>query len=349
MRLSLLSAAIAVISFTAAATSLAQSPSGLSPEEQKAGFELLFNGENLDGWSHKGNWTVEDGVITRNGSGGSLVYTEAKVPDDFDLRFEWKVGEGSNSGVYYRPTQYEYQILDNAVHKDGKNPRTSAASLYFCVQPSHDNTKPVGQWNTARIVCKGTVIQHWLNGEKVIHLDYADPKWKWHVDLLKARGGDLTARGANLNLQDHGDPVWYRNLRMRELSADDKIDMTPVEPEEISEEVLKAERIKLQGIVERRKKNATSSTAPVDFWRAANTNCPSLYLESVALADTKRLDLERRLHAYHEPSNQLRCPQKHGCFDFAGIRHLVRRMRPYGRNCKAVKKCRRPPSAFRNC
>lgn len=220
--------------------------------DDEPGFTALFNGKDLTGWKHGGNWLVdEDGSIARQGKGGSLVYSEAKVPDDFELCFEWKVAEGSNSGVYYRPTQYEYQILDNGKHGDGRNPRTSAASLYFCMQPSRDATKPVGEWNSGRIVCQGTVIQHWLNGEKVIDLDYADPKYAFHVDLLKKRGGNLEARGANLSLQDHGDPVWYRNLRWKALTAEDKLDRTPVTPAEIAPEVREAEAKKLEGIVKR--------------------------------------------------------------------------------------------------
>lgn len=232
--------------------SQADPPNAISSEEQKAGFQPLSDGQDLKGWKHSGNWKIEDGVITRQGKGGSLVYTAQKVPDEFELRFDWKVAKGSNSGVYYRPTQYEYQILDNSVHKDGQNPRTSAASLYFCMQPSKDMTQPVGQWNTGRIVCKGTIIQHWLNGQKVIHLDYKDPKWTFNVDMLKQRGGNLAARGANLSLQDHGDPVWYRNIRIKEISATDLIDMTPVSPAAISPAVLEAERKKLTGIVQRR-------------------------------------------------------------------------------------------------
>lgn len=244
-----------------------QSP---TTDDGDAGFERLFNGTNLDGWSHAGNWIVEEGVITRTGAGGSLVYSPAKVPDDFELRFDWKVGEGSNSGVYYRPTQYEYQILDNAVHADGKNPRTSAASLYFCMQPSADRTNPVGEWNHARVVCKGTIIQHWLNGVKVVHFDYADPQWAFHVELLKQRGGDLQARGANLSVQDHGDPVWYRGFRIRAIGADEAIDMTPVTPAPIAEEVLEAEAKKLKGIVERReaaKAKSGQGNSLMSTWR----------------------------------------------------------------------------------
>ena len=113
-------------------------------------------------------------------------------------------------------------------------------------------TKPVGQWNTGRIVCKGTIIQHWLNGEKVIQLDYKDPKWAFNVNLLRQRGGNLEARGANLSLQDHGDPVWYQNIRLRELKDTDVLDMTEVKPAVIPGHVLEAEKKKLAGIIKRR-------------------------------------------------------------------------------------------------
>lgn len=235
----------------------ADEANALSKAEKQSGFELLFNGSNLDGWQQnkdKPNWGVEDGAITRIGRGGSLTYGVKKVPDDFELRFEWKVAKGSNSGVYYRPGQYEYQILDNAVHRDGQNPRTSAASLYFCMAPSHDATAPVGEWNRGRIVCKSSVIQHWLNGKKVIDFDYSDPKWEFNVTMLKQRGADLKARGGSLFLQDHGDPVWYRSIRLRSIPADEKIEHTDVKPATISADVLEAERKKLEGIINRRKK-----------------------------------------------------------------------------------------------
>jgi hypothetical protein len=237
-----------------ASMTLADQPNALTPEEKKAGFELLFNGKDLKGWEHKGNWKVEDGVISRTGRGGSLTYTVRKVPDDFELRFEWKVARGSNSGVYYRPGQYEYQILDNKVHADGQNPRTSAASLYFCMAPSKDATRPVGQWNEGRIVCKGTVIQHWLNGVKVIDFDYSDPKWAAEVELLRRRGARLASRGAFLYFQDHGDPVWYRNIKLRTLTASDKLDRTPVTPAAIPEAARKKEQEILRRIENRNKK-----------------------------------------------------------------------------------------------
>ncbi len=220
--------------------------------EPKQEFQNLFNGTDLKGWQHSGNWKVEDGVITRTGKGGSLIYQAQPVPDDFELVFEWKVAAGSNSGIYYRPGQYEYQILDNKKHADGKNPRTSAASLYFCMPPSHDATKPVGKWNQGRIICKGTVIQHWLNGEKVIDLDYTDPRYAWQVELLANRGGNLADRGAYLSLQDHGDPVWYRGLKLRAVPSGEDLDRTPVKPAKISDAALAAEQRKLQRIMENR-------------------------------------------------------------------------------------------------
>lgn len=228
-------------------------PSQLNDDERQAGFELLFNGSGFEGWKQSGNWVVEGDAMSRSKGGGGIAYTAKKIPDDFELRFDWKVGKGSNSGVYYRPGQYEYQILDNKVHADGKNPRTSAASIYFCMAPSKDATKPVGEWNTGRIVCKGTIVQHWLNGEKVIDMDYTDKKWAFNVELLKNRGAELAARGANLNLQDHGDPVWYRHIRLRSIPKGEKLEHTDVTPAVIPADILEAERKKLEGILKRRK------------------------------------------------------------------------------------------------
>lgn len=196
---------------------LAKKIAKMTEKESRQGFVELFDGESFDGWEQDGNWRIEDGAFFRAAKGGSLTYKRKKVPDDFELRFEWKVSQGCNSGVYYRPGQVEYQVLDNIGSPYGENPRQAAASLFFCMAPSKDATRPVGQWNSGRVVCKGTVIQHWLNNEKVLDFDYTDPKWADMVELLTIRGGDLTGRGGELWLQDHGQPVWFRNLRWREI------------------------------------------------------------------------------------------------------------------------------------
>jgi hypothetical protein len=191
----------------------------LSAEERRLGFVPLFDGSSFAGWEQKGNWVIEDGAFHRRDKGGDLTWKGKVVPDDFELRFEWKVSKGCNSGVYYRPGQYEYQVLDNVNSPYGENPRQAAASLFFCMAPSKDATRPLGEWNEGRVTAKGTVIQHWLNGEAVIDFDYADPRWAKEVELLRVRGADLAARGAHLRLQDHGAGVWFRHLRLRETPA----------------------------------------------------------------------------------------------------------------------------------
>ncbi len=229
-------------------------PNTLSAKERKLHFHLWFNGHDLKGWKHSGNWAVEKGVISRTGNGGELVFVKTRVPDDFELRFEWKVLPGSNSGVYYRPGQYEYQILDNEKHPDGRNPRTSAASLYFGMAPSEDATARPGTWNRGRILCKGTVIQHWLNGKKVVDFDYSDPRWHAQVELLRLRGGDVKARGAYLHLQDHNDPVWYRSIRLRSIPDAEPLVSENITPQKITAAVRAAEQKKLKAILESRKK-----------------------------------------------------------------------------------------------
>lgn len=224
------------------------------------GFESLFDGKTLDGWQHDGNWEVVNGEISRVKKGGALTYTAKTVPDDFELRFDWKVAKGCNSGVYYRPGQYEYQLLDNANSPYGENPRSSAGALYFCMAPTKDVVRPFEQWNEARVVCKGSVIQHWLNGEKVVDFDYADPRWKDAVKLVSYRGTDLTKRGGHLWLQDHGAPVWFKNLRWRAIPADEPLVSENLTPMPVSETALKKEQERIQQLLNARSKSARKTS-----------------------------------------------------------------------------------------
>ena len=102
---------------------------------------------SFDGWQQDGNWIIdEDGAFYRNERGGSLTYTKATVPDDFELRFEWKVSEGCNSGLYYRPAQYEYQVLDNIGSPYGENPETGRRVAVLSAWP-HRRTTPARSAN----------------------------------------------------------------------------------------------------------------------------------------------------------------------------------------------------------
>lgn len=193
----------------------------------------LFNGKDLSGWRlYKGGaagdgWAVEDGALTLKHAGGGNIVTEAEF-GDFELEFEWKISKNGNSGVMYfvrelpqaaQPYQTgpEYQVLDNAGHADGKIPSHTAGAIYDLVTPSTDASKPVGEWNKARIVVRNGHIEHWLNGRKVAESSYGDDKWKALVagSKFKAMPDFATEPKGRICLQDHGDPVWYRSIRIR--------------------------------------------------------------------------------------------------------------------------------------
>lgn len=217
------------------------------------GWVTLFDGKTVDGWEQSGNWVIEDGAFYRKARGGQLTYTVAPVPDDFEIQFEWKVSAGCNSGLYYRPAQYEYQVLDNIGSPYGENPRQAAASLFFCMAPSRDATRPVGEWNEGRIMCKGTVIQHWLNGQKVIDFDYTDPRWGKEIELLRIRGADLSARGGKLWLQDHGQDVWFRNLKWRLIAREESLARADFTPMPVPAAALEKENDRVRKMLEAKK------------------------------------------------------------------------------------------------
>jgi hypothetical protein len=192
----------------------------------------LFNGRDLSGWRRyaddspvTGGWVVEDGAIRRSTGGGDIM--TAGTYRDFELEFEWKIAQGGNSGVIYRaqagrasPWQSgpEYQVLDDAGHPNGRSPLTSAGSIYAIAAPAIKTLRPVGQWNTARIVARGTHLAHWLNGEKVVDIDTDSQQWATAAAKVAfARNPGFAANAGHICLQDHGAEVWYRNLRLREL------------------------------------------------------------------------------------------------------------------------------------
>jgi type 1 glutamine amidotransferase len=208
----------------------------LTFSERQLGFRQLFDGRSTKGWRgfRRGDfpsqgWDLEGGTLhVKPGGGGGDIVTADEF-SDFELRFQWKVTPGANSGVIYRAgeeldapwqTGPEYQVLDDAAHPDGKDPRTSAASLYALYEPREKALQPVGGWNDARILVRAGHVEHWLNGKKVVECELGSDDWKARVAASKfaamAQFGTL-AKG-RIALQDHGDEVWYRSIRIRELS-----------------------------------------------------------------------------------------------------------------------------------
>lgn len=207
----------------------------LTDTEMAEGWILLFDG--IDARFFRGfkkdalpdvGWTITHGTLHRPaGQGGGDIITRDQF-GDFELVLDWRASERGNSGVIYRCTEefkwawetgLEMQILDDERHRDGKNPKTSAGSLYDLFPAAHDVVRPAGEWNTARIVARGTKIEHWLNGVKIVDVDLAGPEYaaahaasKWPT--MPNMG---TRPRGHIALQDHGDEVWFRNIKIREL------------------------------------------------------------------------------------------------------------------------------------
>ena len=202
------------------------------------GWTFLFDGTSLDafrGYAHEkigAGWKIEDGALVFDGkSGGGDIITRDRFAD-FELRFEWKISPGGNSGVMYRvslgdPATYfsgpEYQILDDSAHHDGRNSATSAAALYGLYVPQNKRLQPVGEWNTARIVVDGNRVEHWLNGEKVVQAEIGSKDWNRRVEASKFKAWNKFGknRQGHIAFQDHGNRVSYRNIRIRKIQHDD--------------------------------------------------------------------------------------------------------------------------------
>lgn len=197
---------------------------------------VLFDGQHLDQWRGyqrsdvPAAWRVENGALAfvPGSEGGDLVTRDQF--GDFELELEWKISEGGNSGIFYRAGEDhpqvwesapEMQVLDDARHPDGRSPLTSAGANYALYPVTIDATRPVGEWNRVRIVARGNHIEHWLNGRKVVEYEIGSPEWKQLV--ARSKFGSMPAYGqydrGHIALQDHGDRVWYRDIRIRPLDG----------------------------------------------------------------------------------------------------------------------------------
>lgn len=207
----------------------------LTAEETAAGWKLLFNGTDLTGWkgykkdAPGATWAVEDGTLTLTAGGaGDIMTVEEFGP--FELSLEWKISPNGNSGIIYLikedpsadntyNTGPEMQVLDNDGHADGKFPSHRAGALYDIEVPPDGAVKPVGEWNTAVVRFTGSEIEHWLNNVLVSESSYGDDAWKAKVAGSKFKQWPLfgTFASGHIALQDHGDKVWYRNIKIRPI------------------------------------------------------------------------------------------------------------------------------------
>lgn len=246
---------LVLLTLCALASSLAAQearPNTLSPAEKQEGWKLLFDGQTLNGWrlyrpSKSGKqWVIEDGCLKNpkgtgrpETGGGELLTTEQFT--DFDFRFEWRIAAGGNSGLIYfvkerlgnpgarmfrgddgtGPVGHEYQLLDDERHSDAQTPSHRAGALYALIAPNADkHLKPVGQFNQSRILVRGRHVEHWLNGTKILQYELESPALMQLIagSKYKELPGFGTKFKTAFQIQDHGDEIWFRNLKLRPLS-----------------------------------------------------------------------------------------------------------------------------------
>ncbi len=223
----------------------------LTDAERDAGWRLLFDGRSFAGWKIYGadgdeieHWEIDDEALhfTRDVSFAGLVWNhlnpfEESAVDlmtverfgDFELAVDWRIGEGGNSGIFYLvPDEsttlswdlaLEMQVLDDDGHADGGIERHRAGDLYDLQSLARGAARPVGEWNTARIRVEGDRIRHWLNDVPIVDIVRGSPEWDAALAASKfdgTRGFGRAERG-HITLQDHGDPVWFRNVKLLPL------------------------------------------------------------------------------------------------------------------------------------
>jgi hypothetical protein len=222
--------AVAAIVLALAGPAMAQ-PNTLTAAEKAAGWTLLFDGKSVEGWrgfkspAPDRGWHVVDGTLAPDPK-TSLDLLTKDTFGSFELSFDWKISPKGNSGIMYHVTEDggetyhsgpEYQVLDNS---RGEPPLQRAGGLYDLYAPTEDATKPVGEFNQGRIVVQVTKVEHWLNGKKVAAYDLASPEFKAKVAASKFKAWPTFAASptGHIAIQNHGNDVWYRNIKIRRIN-----------------------------------------------------------------------------------------------------------------------------------
>jgi len=204
----------------------------LTDSEKADGWRLLFDGTTTTGWRDygkptlSGGWVVQDGALTRTGAGGDIISNDEFK--NFELSIDWKIEPGGNSGIFYRASEekdeiywnaVEMQVLDDAKHPDGQNPLTSAGAAYDLYPAPRGHVKPGGEWNSAKLVVNGNHVEHWLNGFKMADYELGSADWNAKVAASKFKPHAKFGKNAqgHIGLQDHGNVVAYRNIKIRVL------------------------------------------------------------------------------------------------------------------------------------
>lgn len=225
----------------------------LTKAEKKEGWKLLFDGKTLNGWRGLGRdhvpvglWVVENGMIKKVDTGnkknlpdgrpiegGDLMTTDTF--ENYELSFEWKLNKAGNSGLKYNVSEemsqkygsqysalgFEYQLLDDGdnSYKGRLKPSQFTGSLYDLLPSDNITLKPLGEFNSSRIIVNGKHVEHWLNGVRVLQYEFGSEELEeaYKISKFKDVPGFIDRRKAHIILQNHNDESWFRNIKIREI------------------------------------------------------------------------------------------------------------------------------------
>ena len=245
MKKNIISTVSLIAALLIAMPTFAKKTNKLTRAEKKEGWTLMFNGKNFDGWRQcngtemPANWVIDDdamkvftgeGKEPGRGANGDILYPSKKYAN-FELSIDWKASKMANSGIFYyvrevpeKPIYYaapEIQVLDNVDATDNKVDSHLAGSLYDLIAADPTTINPAGEWNTCAVKVKDGAVTISMNGVEVVSYVHWTPEWDEMVKNSKFKRfpgwTEGIAKTGYIGLQDHGYPVWFRNIKIREL------------------------------------------------------------------------------------------------------------------------------------